>query len=392
MDVDEGEESSSGEEDAPSPSKKPRLSSYEVLRDARIAANAALFESMGLGKEAQNFQKTLKAGSRKQKTRRPPASITPRVTRSTSKKSEHGPPSSEVDARNENGGARDENEGQDEGPDSLASSGTQAPETMAESRPKPRQASNKQAPIEPGSPSTTAAIGRDVPEEMAEGGGVVAEQQPSGIEDDESLGLNDYAILEEANELLIEAPPYLTDTLQRMKEKDVGMLGRPWDMFVARLLLLESEGEFNMPMKDLPAGSAKDGTQRPPMLAAWVKNGRCRRNAENVPKEMPLLAPAELQAHVKAFWGWWGMMQPAWREFEGGRWAKHGFDGAVSLGDLNTRGTCGWLSVVACMWWWGVCVHEGEDEAAKQAWQVALGDVDWMLAVVLLRGEREGKE
>ncbi|KIY63258.1 hypothetical protein CYLTODRAFT_414142 [Cylindrobasidium torrendii FP15055 ss-10] len=361
MDLGDGEDSGS-RKDVPSPPKKPKLPSYEQDREMRMAANHALLESMGLISAAKTLHK--KMGSQKKKRTRKAAAVVEPRRRSSRLQAEQNVATASA-GEGEAGQAS-------QSPTSSARAHTPAQVPADISHPTPRQ-----------SPSPQLSDARPNPD---------ATNNEPDVADVDKLEMDEDAILEEATEVLIEAPPYLTDTLRRMKEKDVGMLGRRWDVFLARLLLLESEGEFNMPLKDLPAGSAKDGTQRPPMLGTWMKIGRCRRNADNVPKEMPLLAPGDLKGHVAAFLAWWGMLQPGWRRYENGQWVRGGYDESVGLGDLNTRGTCGWLSVVACMWWWGVCVHEGEDEAAKRVWASTLEDVDWMLMVVLVLGEREGKE
>ncbi|KIY61565.1 hypothetical protein CYLTODRAFT_415352 [Cylindrobasidium torrendii FP15055 ss-10] len=382
MDVDSGQESSEAEVDSHPARKKPRLSQIEEEREANIIANRARMEALGLFDAVKSINNSMqKTGTRKKKSR--PAGGEQQPRRS-SRRLANGSLGGIED------GVQQGASGQPEGPPTETPGATTP---IIPPRPTPRQASNKTSSID-STPSVPTDVPTEkdspVPEVDREGAG--ASHPSAAVADMDGVDMDEDAILVEAEELLIEAPPYLSDTLQRMKEKDIGMLGRPWSVFLARLLLLESEGEFNMPMKDLPVGSAKEGTQRPPMLGAWVKSGRCRRNAENVPKDMPLLAPKDLAAHIAAFNAWWGMMQPAWRECKDGKWSRGGYDASVGLGDLNTRGTCGWLSVVACMWWWGVCVYEGEDFSAKRVWDDALADVDWMLTVVLVLGEREGKE
>ncbi|KIY61889.1 hypothetical protein CYLTODRAFT_415127 [Cylindrobasidium torrendii FP15055 ss-10] len=417
MDVD-GSNESGPDEDEPQVAKKPRFSSYETNREARIAANKALLESLGLDDAAKKLKMSMKEGGTKKTQKKTRTAVADNQRRRSSRLQGEGSPSVSGEGTQHGTSAQ----AQGGAPSVTTAPETSTPETTApettapkttspettvpvptsseppapivQPRPTPRQATNKTSSCAtvPTDPSSNAS-GRDEGDNAEVDQAVGNSCQPAfNLVDMNGLDMDKDAILEEAEDLRIEAPAYIADTLQRMEEKDVGMLGCPWKVFLARLLLLESEGEFNLPMKDLPAGNARDGTQRPPMLTAWVKSGRCRRNAENVPKDMPLLAPKDLASHIATFSGWWGMMQPSWRRCKEGKWARNGYDASLDLGGLNTRGTCGWLSVVACLWWWGICVHEGEDESAKRLWESALADADWMLTVVLVCGEREGKE
>ncbi|KIY60577.1 hypothetical protein CYLTODRAFT_495582 [Cylindrobasidium torrendii FP15055 ss-10] len=208
--------------------------------------------------------------------------------------------------------------------------------------------------------------------------------------DVEGLDIDEEDLLERADEICITAPESLADVLAKMREKDAGVLGRKWDVFVADMVLLDSEEGFMKPLKALPVGTG--ASKRPKMLTDWQNAGRCRRlkdkgGRKSDAKEMPLLDAGDLAAFVKAFKGWYAELQPGWRKRDGELWAKDGVV-AEDMGPLNTRGMCGWLSVAACLWWWGLCVFEDEDAEAKRIWQGYLEDAAWMLRVVRIRGER----
>lgn len=403
-----GENNNNVDDERPAKRTKPSpptagMSQYEIDRLENIARNKEILKSIGLEQAAQNFEQSLKAPAKKP-VRKP---VAPRAVEPRRSKRIGGSAGDEM--------PRTTSPPPSQGADTLAIPAARA---APQTRPKPRQArlsteerraiANPAADVsemevdeqevakEPEIPAKTVndlGIGeqnftptpqRDTPDD---GGGDEQMDKPSDAVDMVGLFINEETLLEEAAEAAVEAPAYLADVLSRMDEKEMGVLGQRWKTFVADMVLLEAE-EFNVPLKDLPVGSEKDGTKRPPLLHKWLRTGRCRRNDSHVPKEMPLLPPEDLSNHIESFMGWWGMMQPTWRRRDGKVWARNGYDEEKGLGDLNTRGSCGWLSIVAVLWWWGLCVHEGENQDERTLWDEALTDASWMLRVVRIRGVR----
>ena len=103
---------------------------------------------------------------------------------------------------------------------------------------------------------------------------------------------------------------------------------------------------------------------------------------------MPYLDIASVPDFVAEYESWWEDLQPKWRKCDGKGWNRPKYRGK-DLGVLNTRGQNGWLSVVACLWWWGVAVSSAGDKEGLDVWENRLGDAIWMLEFVRVRGERE---
>ncbi|KAJ7178654.1 hypothetical protein C8R43DRAFT_864114, partial [Mycena crocata] len=76
------------------------------------------------------------------------------------------------------------------------------------------------------------------------------------------------------------------------------------------------------------------------------------------------------------WWGWWREINPEWRastdaallRAEGGDWS------ALSITGIN-----GFLSVLACLLWWGVALGGGE----RKDWDAAVSDVTWALEEIV---------
>ncbi|KAJ7679522.1 hypothetical protein DFH06DRAFT_974721, partial [Mycena polygramma] len=111
----------------------------------------------------------------------------------------------------------------------------------------------------------------------------------------------------------------------------------------------------------------------PAAVNKWIKAGRTTKTWK-LPK-VPNVATLARQWDV-----WWNFLQPAWRvRGHDGKWmtggeATYGADDA--WGRLDNPGPNGCLSVVACLYIWGVY---NKTESLRVRWLEAVQDVAWML-------------
>jgi hypothetical protein len=103
-------------------------------------------------------------------------------------------------------------------------------------------------------------------------------------------------------------------------------------------------------------------------VSDWIRVG-CSRT-----KKIPVVLDVEWSA-------WWDSLQPGWRRHDrDGKWMAGGdavYGGNKEWGFLDRPGPNGCLSVVASLYFWGVC--EEQPAAAKKQWIKAVEDVAWML-------------
>ncbi|KAJ3779031.1 hypothetical protein FB446DRAFT_630977, partial [Lentinula raphanica] len=115
---------------------------------------------------------------------------------------------------------------------------------------------------------------------------------------------------------------------------------------------------------------------RPKELTHWISNCRYERKGAEPTFETTSLGP-----FIDQFWSWWTSMQPGWRPLDAGNKpapiTSYGSDWKV----LSVCGKNGWLSVLACLKWWGLHVANVGD--GKDRWLEALTDVLQMLRGVV---------
>ncbi|KAJ7615783.1 hypothetical protein DFH06DRAFT_1013222, partial [Mycena polygramma] len=107
--------------------------------------------------------------------------------------------------------------------------------------------------------------------------------------------------------------------------------------------------------------------ERPVQIQKWIGGGRTRT------QKVPTIA--NVDTYAAEWYRWWDFMQPEWR--------RRGSDGAWMVGGthqwgfLDRPGPNGCLSIVASLYFWGVC--ENQSTAQRAGWQQAVEDVAWML-------------
>ncbi|KAJ7038823.1 hypothetical protein C8F04DRAFT_950883 [Mycena alexandri] len=161
-----------------------------------------------------------------------------------------------------------------------------------------------------------------------------------------------------------DAPAWLAGCVKLLSMKD---LGCHFTALLATLVKLETRFGFEMaPSEPLPAEN------RPKPVSEWIKRGRDRT------KKIPPIA--NVAKYAKQWQAWWNLLQPAWRRRDhdgnlmtGGE-ARYGASDA--WGVLDVQGPNGWLSVVASLYFWGVCDQTDE---LKATWEYAVQDVMWMM-------------
>ncbi|KAH7917593.1 hypothetical protein BV22DRAFT_1026074 [Leucogyrophana mollusca] len=131
-------------------------------------------------------------------------------------------------------------------------------------------------------------------------------------------------------------------------------------------IALEASTDFE------PTGSPFSATHRPKEVAWWIARKR--------PSQPPAL---DLAVFPRGFWDWWKSLQPEWRNIhiptqsntrksreDHGDWTA-----------LDKRGQNGFLSVMACLKWWGTADKcKGCTDAR---WLIAVEDVQWVMERVI---------
>ncbi|KIK53060.1 hypothetical protein GYMLUDRAFT_250649 [Collybiopsis luxurians FD-317 M1] len=115
---------------------------------------------------------------------------------------------------------------------------------------------------------------------------------------------------------------------------------------------------------------------RPQELTTWIQYGHYDR-------KHIIIRPGDIKRFSDTVWTWWLSLQPTWQ--------KTGTDGRplpvmICKDDwepLDQCGTNGWLSILACIRWWGESLKTVKDEAEKQKrtgdWLLLIKDVSEML-------------
>ncbi|KAI1782807.1 hypothetical protein LXA43DRAFT_846143, partial [Ganoderma leucocontextum] len=112
--------------------------------------------------------------------------------------------------------------------------------------------------------------------------------------------------------------------------------------------------------------SGLSAEHRPEEVGIWLQI--LRRNLMKSP------AIKNEEKYVQAWWGWWGRLQPEWRQRnEGGRPCPGG-EGPWDA--LKKPGQNGMLMVLLSLVWW----KEIATDATASEWLAAVRDVGWVLA------------
>ncbi|KAJ7603089.1 hypothetical protein DFH06DRAFT_1152162 [Mycena polygramma] len=161
------------------------------------------------------------------------------------------------------------------------------------------------------------------------------------------------------------APDWLVNSLTWLMKDDLGCHYRA---MVVALVALETKYGFGDPSNNGTLSAKK----RPTQVALWIQGGRGTRL-----KFPPSIGNVE--KYAKEWAEWWGMLQPRWREKdERGEWKLEGHETAGADWDpLEAPGQNGCLSLVASLYFWGVCKNQSEE--LRQRWERAVLDVTWML-------------
>jgi hypothetical protein len=139
-------------------------------------------------------------------------------------------------------------------------------------------------------------------------------------------------------------------------------LGPLFQEILCHFIEIETTSDF----ADGKKGFSKAG--RPDELGKWIAAGCWRRTP-------PVIT--NVKNFTNIWWKWWIGLQPEWREeLEGGRLARamYGNDWET----LTLPGPNGWLSVVACLYWWGCAVRESTTNLVAE-YEDALHDVIFMM-------------
>ncbi|KAJ7614713.1 hypothetical protein DFH06DRAFT_1146232 [Mycena polygramma] len=161
------------------------------------------------------------------------------------------------------------------------------------------------------------------------------------------------------------APEWLVNSLTWLMKEDLGCHYRA---MVVALIALETKYGFGDPSNNGTLSAKK----RPTQVGLWIQGGRGTRL-----KFPPSIGNVE--KYAKEWAEWWGTLQPRWREKdEHEEWKLEGHDTAGDNWDpLEAPGQNGCLSVVASLYFWGVCSNQSDE--LRQRWERAVLDVTWML-------------
>ncbi|KAK6980529.1 hypothetical protein R3P38DRAFT_2579910 [Favolaschia claudopus] len=157
------------------------------------------------------------------------------------------------------------------------------------------------------------------------------------------------------------APKWFCDAYALMTAAD---LGCHYSALIDAWTRMEKASRFEQGPTRLPH------KLRPQQVSTWITRGR----RERPPK-------VEKPEDYAAIWqAWWDSLQPSWREKDGdGRWSvtKGYAQGGREWGPLYHWGVNGVLTIVASLLCWGEAVRE--DVGLRKTWELAVGDVVWML-------------
>ncbi|KAJ7622769.1 hypothetical protein DFH06DRAFT_1340640 [Mycena polygramma] len=162
-----------------------------------------------------------------------------------------------------------------------------------------------------------------------------------------------------------DAPDWLTRTVAWLTKENLGV---HYHALLVALIALETKYGF-----DASNDGRLSNIKRPTQVASWITGGRGTRL-----KFPPSIS--NVRKYADEWQEWWDTLQPAWRERDDdGGWKQD----AVATGDdvwdpLEAPGKNGCLSVVASLYFWGVC-NKREDAELVQRWELAVLDVTWML-------------
>ncbi|KAJ7711718.1 hypothetical protein B0H16DRAFT_1343518 [Mycena metata] len=170
-----------------------------------------------------------------------------------------------------------------------------------------------------------------------------------------------------SNLISADTPSWLSGSVQQFQAQD---LGCHFTALLGALVTLETTFGFDKAIQS----SLPRGTKRPQQIQKWISRGRSK------VKKVPAID--DLAAYAKEWTAWWDALQPEWRkrDHRSGQWAMGGdveYGPDDKWGDLDAPGPNGCLSLVAGLYFWGVC--EDQSEEVKTRWTTAVLDVTWML-------------
>ncbi|KAJ7834676.1 hypothetical protein B0H13DRAFT_1446437, partial [Mycena leptocephala] len=112
---------------------------------------------------------------------------------------------------------------------------------------------------------------------------------------------------------------------------------------------------------------------QPKAIATWIQGGRTTKTTK-------IPAIKNVQQYAEEWSRWWDFLQPPWRRRgRDGNLVTGGdatYGGDNEWGSLDKPGPNGCLSLVAGLYFWGVCKDQPDD--MKQRWILAVQDVAWM--------------
>lgn len=185
---------------------------------------------------------------------------------------------------------------------------------------------------------------------------------PAGDQgDDEQFSKTETDELDETPHLPSDAKPWFQRAFDSVSSIDLGPRFR-------ELLTLYIQVESIQEYEESKKRFQKDG--RPVELSTWILSGRWRI------KRRPQIK--DLDTFKKSWWNWWINMQPRWREINTTRNRPVQEMYGRSWHRLIAPGRNGWLSVVACLYWWG-CTICDDNGKAKMEFEEAVKDTIFMM-------------
>ncbi|KAJ6504324.1 hypothetical protein C8R47DRAFT_968665 [Mycena vitilis] len=161
------------------------------------------------------------------------------------------------------------------------------------------------------------------------------------------------------------APDWLKKTIAWLGRQD---LGHQYTSLLSTLVRLEEAFGLD---PDTYGALPSDG--RPGQVQKWIGAGRSRM------RKNPVVS--DVGQYADEWYAWWDSMQPKWRRRgPDKKWMVGGdaqYGGNQEWGVLDRPGPNGCLSIVAALYFWGVC--ENQSGAVRARWLEAVEDVSWML-------------
>jgi hypothetical protein len=315
---------------------KSTKSQYEIDRDANITRNKALFDSLDLRDTAMNVFKPPRPTPKRKDKPAPAASA--RETRAASRRSSCNNPTDEhADSESRGLELQLDNGLTGVSTDASVDAGTSS-NLLTDTLSTAQNSTGVSMRV------TTLSAGGVPPTNSS------------------ANGLSDASTPMHPTDLARPTVPSIAPDWFRLGFREVTgeELGPTFNQILLRFIEIESAAGFTDKKKGFPSSG------RPCELGKWIGGGRWRRSAPPI---------TNIGNFEKTWWKWWAGLQPEWREGRESGNLVRGIYGD-KWDDMTVPGPNGWLSIIACLYWWGCATRQSSQ---GHEYEKALEDVLFMM-------------